>query len=138
MLPQTFFKRRNRQEETNDQIVVVRHLKIYYPDCLFTIAPSGMKLPKSVAVRLKRMGYRKGTPDILIFEARKGFHGLLIELKKLKGGTKEDSQEEFCQMAIDRGYKSVFAEGSKLAIDIIEDYLGPSLKAGMGTMLVKQ
>ena len=136
MIPRFF--RRYKQEETNDHIVVARHLRIYYPDCLFTIAPSGMKLPKSVAVRLKLMGYRKGTPDILIFEARKGFHGLLIEMKKLKGGTKEKSQKEFRQAAIDRGYKSVFAEGSQLAISIIEDYLGPTLKTDIGEMVAKR
>lgn len=136
MIPRPF--RRHKQEETNDHIVVIRHINIYYPECLFTIAPSGMKLPISVAVRLKLMGYRKGTPDILIFEARKGFHGLFIEMKKLKGGKKEDSQKEFRQLAIDRGYKSVFVEGSQLAIDIIEDYLGPSLKPCVEAMLRKK
>lgn len=135
MIPRPF--RRYKQEETNEQILVVQHIHVYYPDCLFTIAPSGMKLPIRIAVRFKLMGYRKGTSDILIFEARKGYNGLFIEMKKRKGGKRTDDQKKFCQDAIDRGYKAVFAEGSQLAISIIEDYLGPSLKAGIGGMVAK-
>lgn len=129
---------RNPLSEANEQLVTIRHLQIYYPDCLFTISPNGMKLPISVAVLFKLLGYRKGTSDILIFEARKGYNGLFIEMKKRKGGKRSDDQKKFCQDALDRGYKAVIAQGSQIAIAFIEDYLGPSKKIDIGAALGKK
>lgn len=135
MIPRALLK---PNSEANEHVVVTRHLRIYYPDCLFTIAPNGMKLPISVASLLKLMGYRAGTSDILIFEARKGYHGLFIEMKKKKGGKVSSNQDTFRQEALDRGYKAVIAQGSQIAIAFIEDYLGPSRKMNIGAVLGKR
>lgn len=129
---------RNPRSEASHQFSVVRHISIYYPDCLFTISPNGMKLPASVAIKFKLLGYRKGTSDIMIFEARKGYNGLFIEMKKRKGGKRSDDQKKFCQDALDRGYKAVFADGSTVAIAFIEDYLGVSKKIDIGAALRKK
>lgn len=129
---------RDPLSEASHQYAVARHLEIYYPDCLFTISPNGMKLPFSVAYLFKLLGYRKGTSDLLILEQRKGYGGLFIEMKRLKGGKKSDDQKKFRQDALDRGYKAVFAEGSQVAIAFIEDYLGPSRKMNIGAVLGKR
>ena len=38
------------------------------------------------AKRLKATGYKRGFPDVFVYEPRGAFHGLAIELKKDKGG----------------------------------------------------
>lgn len=111
-----------RHEESHDQIVVVRHLRCNRPNVLFTISPADMKLPMNVAKRVKAMGYRRGTTDLIILEARKGFHGLLVELKT-KDGKVSPEQEEFMQMAYNRGYKVFVCRGADEAISKIENYL---------------
>lgn len=52
-----------------------------------TIAHGGYRLPIWLAVLLKRMGLRKGTPDILLVHQGRA---LFIELKALNGKLKPD------------------------------------------------
>lgn len=109
-------------EEYHIQTAFVHWLRSQHPNILFTIAPNGMKLPIQVAKKMKAMGYLKGTPDIIIFEARKGFNGLLIELKTEKGRlTKE--QKIVIPMLNDRGYKTVICRSCEEAILTVEKYL---------------
>lgn len=112
-----------QNEETNIQAAVANYIKAKYPMVLFTIAPSGMKLPISIAKRFKAMGYLAGTPDMLIFEPRKGFHALFLELKSAKGKL-SDSQVFFLKSANERHYLAQVCFGYDEAIKTLEDYLG--------------
>lgn len=114
-----FFK----NEETRIQVALINYLRFKWPGLLFTIAPSGMKLPIGVAKKLKAMGYRAGTPDLMIFEPRGGFHGLFAELKTKKG-ILSSSQKEFLVALDNRQYKTIVAYGYEEAIKGIEAYLG--------------
>jgi hypothetical protein len=111
-----------RQNEYHIQVAVVFWLVNQYPRCLFTISPSGMKLPVQVAIKMQRMGYKAGTPDLMIFEPRGGYHGLFIELKA-DSGKKSVQQCAFIQALNDRGYKAVFAFGFEEARNVISEYL---------------
>ena len=44
--------------------------------------------------KLKKEGLKKGVSDLVIFEARKGFHALAIEMKRKKGSTVSLEQKE--------------------------------------------
>ena len=111
-------------EEQHIQMAVITWLKIQYPNVLFTIAPNGFKLPIGVAVKIKRLGYAKGTPDILIFEPMKGYHGLCIEMKAAKGVLSEE-QLAWQQKLNDRGYKAIVCFSADEAIERISGYLNP-------------
>lgn len=52
---------------------------------LFTASANGGSRYMAEAVKLKRMGVKAGFPDITIPIARKGYHGLYIELKRISG-----------------------------------------------------
>lgn len=110
-----------RDDEYRIQCAVVAWIAFAYPRALFTISPSGMKLPISVAAKLKRMGYLAGTPDLLIFEARGKYHGLFVELKTLKGKL-TIPQQEFLACLNRRGYLAVVAYGYNNAVKVIDDY----------------
>lgn len=110
------------QEEYHIQTSVVLWLRANFPNALFTIAPSGMKLPIGVAVKLKRMGYSPGTPDICIFEPRYQYHGLFVELKT-KRGVKSDEQIAWNEELNRRGYLSIFCYSFDEAVQRIGDYL---------------
>lgn len=75
--------------------------------------------------RMKAEGYRAGTPDLRLAVARKGYHGLEIEMKKRDGGKLSDSQKEMAFELSEQGYLTTVAYGATAARAIITDYLKP-------------
>jgi len=69
-----------------------------------------------------RMGYRKGTPDVMIFEPRGCYHGLFLEFKAPDGKV-ADSQIEFKNAAMANGYSYAIVYSTDVAIKILEAYL---------------
>lgn len=110
-------------KEEHEQAAVVAFLREKYPDALFTIAPNGMKLPPSVAIRLSRTGYRAGTPDIMIFEPRAGFHGLFVEMKVTRGGMVSEAQAHFLEHLRHNGYQAIVCAGAGAARLCITEYM---------------
>jgi len=110
-------------KEEHEQAAVVAFLREKYPDALFTIAPNGMKLPPSVAIRLSRTGYRAGTPDLCIYEPRGGFFGLFVEMKITRGGVVSKAQSEFIAALNARGYKAIICAGAGAARLCIAEYM---------------
>lgn len=111
-----------KQSEFSIQAAFVLQVQLSYPDLLFTISPAGFIMSAGQAMKMMRMGYRKGTPDVLIFEPRGPFHGLLIEFKA-PGGVISDSQREFMRLATDRGYKCHFCFSTAEGITVLREYL---------------
>jgi len=113
------------REEEQEQIAVVQYLRVAYPKVLFTIAPQGNKLSIGVATKHKRMGYCAGTSDFLVFEARDGYFGLFLEMKRSKafGNSKiSESQIKFMEWAQKEGYKTAVAFGAQEAYKILDEY----------------
>jgi hypothetical protein len=113
-----------------EHIAVVAYLRYQYPDALYTIAPSGNALARKTANRFKAMGYRAGTPDIMIFEPRGGFCGLFIEMKVRKGGRVSEEQEAFIEALRARGYFAFVAFGADEAKKTIDAYMKGGINAG--------
>ena len=104
-----------------------------YPElALLVHVPNGGSRHMLEAIKFKKMGLRKGVPDILLAVPRGGLHGLFIELKrpslrpktaKGKGGVSED-QAWWLSELWKRGYQASIAWGFEEARGIIEQYLG--------------
>lgn len=88
--------------------------------------PNERKRSKAYGAKMKRMGLRKGFPDLFIPEARNGFHGLFIELKrdKLEHPTKE--QREWMSYLNEKSYRAVVCFGVDEAIEEIKKYMSLS------------
>ena len=84
--------------EQKHQIAVANQLRLEFPNLLWTISPAGLITRPSTGILAVRMGYRKGTSDLLIFEPRGWFHGLFIELKA-NDGKPSDEQLKFLAQA---------------------------------------
>lgn len=113
---------------------VCQYLKYQYPDVMFNSDMAGsMKLTIGQAVQIKSLRSNRGFPDIIIFEARGNYHGLLIELKKdgeriynKKGecSTPHILEQSACICRLNqKGYKACFAVGFDEAVKIINEYL---------------
>ena len=75
------------------------------------------------AKRLKAAGYKRGFPDVFVYESRGRFHGLAIELKKDKGGRVSQHQKEWLKSLEMRGFKATVAKGFDEAVKLLELYL---------------
>ena len=122
------------QSEYHEQKSVANYLKAMHSNVLFTTSPEGMRLPIGSAIKLKNMGYRRGTPDMLILEPRGMFHGLFVEMKRIElrdasgkifqtKGVLSPHQKEMIKLLKERNYMVVVCYGSSEAIDEIEAYL---------------
>ncbi len=80
------------ESEANQQEIVIKYLRLAYPDALYCASAGGMRTSYLQAIKMKRTGYVKGFPDLFIYEPRGEFHGLAIEMKKEKGGTASPEQ----------------------------------------------
>ena len=88
--------------------------------------PNGGKRALSEARRLKGAGVRAGVPDLFLSVARKGHHGLFIEMKRRDGfGAVSPEQAAFCHLLNLENYRVVVCEGWEQAQQVIESYLLP-------------
>ena len=110
------------ESESNQQEIVVKYLRLAYPDALYCASAGGMRTSYLQAIKMKRTGYVKGFPDLFIYEPRGEFHGLAIEMKKEKGGAVSPEQKRWQEQLRNRGYCSYICKGNEEAIKVIDEY----------------
>ena len=121
--------------EAIEQIKVAKFLEMI--GALYTCSIAGAYLSVGQLTQVKRMGYTKGTPDIMVFQPGRSpyVHGLLIEMKAPKGvvsasgkisrgGEASDEQKAWGKKAEENGYRYHVCHGAEEAIAIIRNYMG--------------
>jgi len=76
---------------------------------LHCASAGGMRTSMHTAIRMKRAGYKKGFPDVFIYEPRGQFHGMAAELKL--GSYPSEEQKEWQAELLKRGYYAVIVPG---------------------------
>ena len=95
-----------------------------YPELtLMYHIPNGGKRGKAEAARFKAQGVKAGVPDICLPVARGKYHGLYIELKRVKGGRVSAAQEQYISALRKQGYRVEVCFGMEQARDVIVWYL---------------
>ena len=84
--------------------------------------PNEGKRSKSEGGKLKRMGLRRGVPDICPPVARGRYHGLYIELKSV-GGTVRREQKEYLEALRSEGYCTAVCRSAEECESFITEYL---------------
>tara|TARA_Y100001937_G_C7109226_1_gene326695 strand:- start:913 stop:1290 length:378 start_codon:yes stop_codon:yes gene_type:complete len=121
--------------EEKTHIAICQYIKLQYPNVLFSSESSGLRVTISQAKRLKAMRSCSGLPDIMIFEPRKSYYGLFLEVKKegtkvfkKNGEIRSDKhlkeQEEIIFQLQQKGYFAQFVIGFDEAKAMIDYYLG--------------
>lgn len=90
---------------------------------LLVAIPNGGHRHIGTARKLKAEGVRPGVPDYCLFVARKGYHGLLIELKEPTKGKLSPTQDEMIRLLSHEWYLCVVAKGWDEAREAIQNYL---------------
>lgn len=71
-----------QQTESQLHEAVCNYIRLQYPNVLFNSDMSGVKLTIGQAIKAKKLRSSKGFPDLVIYESRRGYSALFIELKK--------------------------------------------------------
>lgn len=75
------------------------------------------------AAKFKSIGVRKGVLDIMLPVPIGDWHGLFIELKKIKGGVVSDEQRDWIDYFRSVGYGAIVCHGWLEARKVLIDYL---------------
>ena len=106
-----------------------KYMSVKFPELeLLHAIPNGGYRNKATAARLKLTGVKPGVPDICLPVARKGYHGLYIELKRADGGRPTDNQKWWIARLEEQGYRAVVLHGCDAALNEIADYLDIELR----------
>lgn len=95
-----------------------------YPELnlLYHVPNEGKRSP-AAAMKLLAEGLKKGVPDNFLPVARGGYHGLYIELKRVKGGKLSPEQRQWLDDLNAQGYLAVECKGWEAAAKVIENYM---------------
>jgi len=85
--------------------------------------PNGGRRDAIDGKKLKECGVRAGVPDLHLPVARGRYHGLWIELKRVKGARVTPAQRQWLDGLNAEGNCAVVCYGAKEAIETIEKYL---------------
>lgn len=88
---------------------------------LFAV-PNGGRRDAATGAKLKREGVVPGVADLMLFVARKGLHGLCIEMKTPKG-RQSDVQKIWQQQVQKQGYGYVVCRGVEEFVEVVNQYL---------------
>ena len=89
---------------------------------MFAIPNGGFRKYKT-AVDLKKEGVKAGVSDILLPYSSGGFHGLFIEMKRIKKGQVSEAQKDFINRMKKNGYAAEVCYGFEDARKVILQYL---------------
>lgn len=97
-------------------------IRAKYPELkwMFAIPNGGLRFNPG---RFKAEGVKSGVADIFLPVPKLGWHGLFIEMKKLKGGVVSEEQNEFRKFVEIEGYGWTVAHGFEQAKEVIVNYL---------------
>jgi hypothetical protein len=116
------------QHERSEQEALITWARIVYPDELLFAIPNSLVRTCVQARNMARSGLRSGVPDLCLAVARKGYHGLYIELKRTpeKGQPKGQvtaKQREIIDHLNSRGYLAKICYGWDSARETISEYM---------------
>lgn len=107
--------------EDSEQFVVVSWLR--FNRIRFTHPANGGVRHIATAVRMKRQGQSAGIPDLLIFDPPKHrleCHSTAVEMKRTKGGTVSEAQQDWLLALEERGWLTIIAHGANEAIKALQ------------------
>ena len=117
----------NCPTEGEEQATLFSWARMYenkYPQLkwMFYIPNEG-KRSKATGGRMRSEGMKSGVADIFLPAPSGEYHGLFIELKRLRRGKRTEKQEEFIAAMNAAGYCACFCAGWMAAAEVIVGYL---------------
>lgn len=109
-----------RPLEADEQEAVVQYCAYAGIDVIHI--PNEGKRSAWYGAKLRAVGLKSGVPDLFIPAARKGFHGLFIEMKRDGKAKPTRAQLEWNMKLNSAGYRAVICYGAAEAIRVLQEY----------------
>ncbi len=114
--------------ETQEQIWLIQwsqqpSIRKEYPDLKYLYHIPNERADKVQAAILKKMGVKRGVPDMCLPVPRSKYHGLYIEMKKTANGVVSDDQIWWTEQLRQNGYAAHVCHGWKEASEVLLWYL---------------
>jgi len=117
--------KQNVPSEHAEQVTFLAQFEKNYPGVRVFAIPNGGFRNKSVAVKLKAEGVKKGVPDLCIPE-----WNLWIEMKRKKGGRLTPEQKDWISYLKKCGHTVIVAPGWEAAMEALECYIIQTTQSG--------
>lgn len=112
-----------RQIEHNTQCALTEYCYYNYPnEPWFSVPNAGARSPRA-GLYYKREGLRKGVLDFMFLVPRKGYHGLIMEIKT-ETGRLTPEQKWFVEAFEKQGYLVKIPRSIDQAISAVKEYMG--------------
>jgi cysteinyl-tRNA synthetase len=114
------------QPEYKLSVQIATYINTRYPNVMYHFdVGSGERMSIGQAVKNKRLNKWRGMPDLWIYEVRKNYHGLCIEIKATNPSLTEHVREQRDRIGklIERGYFAEMCVGFEETKRLIDDYL---------------
>lgn len=116
------------RQEHDEQATLMSWISMAFPGVLAFAVPNAAKRSAFLAQRLKAEGLTPGIPDVYVEEARGGYFGLRIEMKRSDQARRLDrglsgDQERIIPQLQRKGYKVVVCYSAQAAIDVLTHYM---------------
>ena len=111
--------------EHEEQAAVVQWFDLQYPQLsrlLFAI-PNGANKSIAAAMKFKREGLRAGFPDLGLAVGRRGYKGMFMEMKRVKGSFVTPEQLQYIHELSEQGFYVCVGYGFDDARKRIDWYL---------------
>lgn len=104
--------------EHEEQKDVIQWFDLQYPALKGRLAavPNGGQRHVVVGAKLKAEGVRKGFPDLMLLTPAGGYSGLIIEMKRVKGGSVSAEQADWLAWLAEQGFKTAVCKGADPAL----------------------
>ena len=84
---------------------------------------TGIHMSNSPTQTVGYEGVKRGVPDIILPIPRGSYHGLMIEMKRERGGVMTEEQKWWIDQLVEQGYSASVYHGAESAIKTIEWYI---------------
>lgn len=120
--------------ETQEQIWLMQwaaqpSIRRQYPQLKFLYHIPNERSDKRQASILKKMGVKRGVPDLCLPVASGKYHGLYIEMKRSEGGVVSDDQLWWKEQLTGNGYACVICKGWEAGKEALLWYLNQGSQA---------
>lgn len=117
-------KKERIPSESAEQIAFVARVRAFYPSIVIFAIPNGGGRSAQEATRLKEEGVLAGVADTFISFPNGEYHGLYIEMKRVKGGRQSVEQKQFENEVKAVGYQYAVCKGREAAWEVFKEYIG--------------
>lgn len=125
------------KSESAEQIKFVGRVRHFYPDVVIFSIPNGGWRRGQEATKLKEEGTLAGASDLVVAEARGGWFGLFVEMKRADPSIEpSDVQAQFIDDVRARGYRAEVAHGCEAAWTLFQEYMSLTETARVGPAAV--